>query len=288
MFTKEGARFSYEDLFSIYEKMGADYGIMIDVFKDREATLKSARNAIDIYNKHNYKFKLVLVAQGTSVEEYVKSYEDLLNLGSDFIAVGGLLKRRKNTARYVYVESLGFMSDVLKSLRNEFDPSWLFALGCYHPKRHKMFEEYGVWGSDYKGWIFQYKKRERLIQIHWENIIKQLNEVVGENSEATLSSFAVEIKKRRAKLIKYEKKDYNKSRRNLPVKDRNPLFIKLDSKLIHVLSDIQSVLYLDGSSSVIENELNSIILLASTSEQQIRFNQLRNLIRNLSSVRSNI
>jgi len=32
-------------------------------------------------------------------------------------------------------------------------------LGCYHPRRHALFDKHRVFGSDYKGWIFNYKHR---------------------------------------------------------------------------------------------------------------------------------
>lgn len=281
MFTKEGTKFSYKDLYNIYEEMGADYGIMMDVFGDSDATLESAKNALKIYKEKDYAFKLILVAQGTTVEEYIKSYEDLLNLGGEFIAVGGLLRKRVNTARYVYVKSLSFMVDVFKSLRYEFNPSWLFALGCYHPKRHKIFDDFGVWGSDYKGWIFQYKKRERMIQQHWEIIIKQLDGIATRDHDRLISKFRSAIGQRSAILADYEKSEYKKSRRNLSIADRNPSFIKLDNKLLLMLNEIQLVLSLNGTRSIIEVEKKTIIELALASEQQIRFDQLRSLISDL-------
>lgn len=42
MFTKEGATLTYEELFNTYKRMGVEYGVMIDVFHDMEATIASA------------------------------------------------------------------------------------------------------------------------------------------------------------------------------------------------------------------------------------------------------
>ena len=123
MFTKEGAQLTYSKLFKTYENMGATYGIMLDVFRDKDATIANAQDALAIYKKQEYPFKLVLVAQGTSVEEYLQCYEALLNMGGEHIAVGGLLQRRKNTARFVNVRDEDFMIDVLSSIRERFNPS---------------------------------------------------------------------------------------------------------------------------------------------------------------------
>jgi hypothetical protein len=35
----------------------------------------------------------------------------------------------------------------------------MFVLGSYHPKRHALFEKHRLFGSDYKGWIFNYRHR---------------------------------------------------------------------------------------------------------------------------------
>ncbi len=84
VFQKEGSGFlSYNHLFKIYEKMGADYGIMIDVLKDKKATLESARDAIEDYEKGNWSFRLIGVAQGNSAEEYLSCYDELREMGFD-------------------------------------------------------------------------------------------------------------------------------------------------------------------------------------------------------------
>lgn len=165
IFGKNGCTIDYDELFSRYDRMGTHFGIMIDVFRDGNATLKSADQALRVYNKNRKKhsFKLVAVAQGNHLEEYLECYRKLRK-DFEFIAVGGLLKKRENTARYVHVRDENLLYDVLEAIRKEFNPKWLFALGCYHPLRHKKFEQLGVWGSDYKGWIFQYKQKTHIVK----------------------------------------------------------------------------------------------------------------------------
>ena len=132
--------------------------MIIDTLRDPNETIRSARKALKIYASNNakYKFKLIAVAQGKTLDEYLKCYEKLQQQ-FEYVAVGGLLKKGENSARWVRVQDEQFMYDVLTAIKRDYSPDWLFALGCYHPSRHKKFEEIGVWGSDYKGWIFNYK-----------------------------------------------------------------------------------------------------------------------------------
>jgi len=165
IFGKCGCRLSYEELFQTYQGMGTDYGVMIDVFKDPEGTLESAHQAMQIYKSRKWPFTLVGVAQGVTVDDYLRCYEGLIKLGFTHIAIGGLLKRRENTVRYVHVRDEGLLENVLKAVRENFDPAWLFVLGVFHPKRIALLKEYGVWGSDYKGWIFNYVKKDEMIKL---------------------------------------------------------------------------------------------------------------------------
>ena len=86
-------------------------------------------------------------------------YIDLKNLGYNHIAIGGMLIRKENSARYVNIRDESFLRKVLAKIREHDPEGWLFALGCYSPKRHSAFLQYSVFGSDYKGWIFQYSEK---------------------------------------------------------------------------------------------------------------------------------
>jgi hypothetical protein len=150
---------NYEDLFIKYKEMGADYGVMIDVLRDAKATIKSAQAALQAYDPKVHHFKLVAVAQGTTVKEYLDCYKKLREMGFKYIAVGGLLHKTERTVRYMRVRDEKLMREVLRKIREQFNPEWLFVLGCLHASRLKLFKELKVWG-DYKGWIFEYKKRD--------------------------------------------------------------------------------------------------------------------------------
>lgn len=192
IFNLGGYKSGYADLFALYEEMGTDYGVMIDVFRNSHATLESARKALAAYDPKKHHFQLVAVAQGKTVEEYLDCYRQLRSMGFKYIAVGGLLQKVARTARYTRVRDENLMRQVLRRIREEFDPEWLFALGCLHPSRLQLFQELDVWG-DYKGWIFEYKKRDESLC----ETIKQLtkNHLEHASPEFRRSAISEELKK---------------------------------------------------------------------------------------------
>ncbi|WP_258084318.1 hypothetical protein [Thermococcus thermotolerans] len=157
VFQKNGSNRSYPDLFNRYIDLGVQFGIIKDVLHNMKSTLKSAKEGIEIYQELGFyeKFNLIGVAQGKTVEEYIRCYEKLLDMGYEYIAIGGLLRRNGNS-NYVQVRSEEFLKDVVGTIQKEFSPKWLFVLGVYSPKRHQLLENLGVWGADYKGWLFHY------------------------------------------------------------------------------------------------------------------------------------
>lgn len=176
VFTKNGCLMDYQELFSIYDQMGVKYGIMIDFLNDKKKTIESAELAIDEYKSSKYHFELMGVAQGRNIKEYLECYHDLKDLKIEHIAVGGLLQKNINSARYVNVKSEIFLKDVLTKIREKHEKDWLFALGCYHPKRHKFFRELEIFGSDSKGWILNYKTPAEMER----NAKKRLNDINSE------------------------------------------------------------------------------------------------------------
>src|SRR5713101_254012 len=69
IFTLKGATLTHEQLFNTYKRMGVKFGIMIDVFRDSQKTLESAKEALQFYEPFKDDFILVGVAQGKDVEE---------------------------------------------------------------------------------------------------------------------------------------------------------------------------------------------------------------------------
>ncbi|MCK9580676.1 MAG: hypothetical protein M0Q92_09530 [Methanoregula sp.] len=192
VFTKNGCMNGYDALLSTYTNMGADFGIVIDILKDKEKTLESAHRALKSYDKEHRPFKLIGVAQGNNIQEYLECYQSLKDMGYDHIAIGGLLKKSVNSARYVKVHDEKFLTEVVSEIREIYPADWLFLLGCYHPRRHKIFAENQIFGGDYKGWIFQYKppedwiksEHQYLTEFEQKNTVKNVDpELVKHRSE---------------------------------------------------------------------------------------------------------
>lgn len=287
VFTKGGCMMGgYEILFETYERMRTDYGIMIDVLKDKKNTLKSAESAIESYKSKDYDFRLVGVAQGKNIEEYLECYEKLKNLGFDYIAIGGLLVKNENSARYVRVRDEIFLLGVLKEVRKKYTDDWLFPLGCFHPKRRKDFEALNVWGSDYKGWIFNYKQKDQRIDEISDYLNKielkiklnspELNQLKKEQEEVRRK--LLKLKKERRKLHKNNENNehrieikelFNKIKLNEKIKE------DIDTRLLiarkEIIGDISNTDY----ASWIE-ELEDIIKMDA---QVYRFSQIRNYLK---------
>lgn len=163
VFTQEGGRLTYPQLFERYAAMGVQYGIILDVLRDARGTVESARQALQVFRRGRYPFRLVGVAQGKTLDEYLWSYERLREMGYTHIAVGGLLHKVANSARYTRVRSARFMATVLTALRERYPTAWLFALGCLHLDRLPLFRRLNVW-ADSKAWLFQYPDRAAYAQ----------------------------------------------------------------------------------------------------------------------------
>lgn len=145
---------TYSQLMARYEAMSCDYGIILDVLGDKDATIQSAEKGMSVYKQGDYTFQLIGVAQGKTSAEYVDCVKQLVNLGFNHIAIGGLLQKVENTARYVRVKSEDRMREIFDEVRKVWT-GWLFSLGTYHPRRIAIFEDYDIYGSDSKRWAFR-------------------------------------------------------------------------------------------------------------------------------------
>lgn len=160
VFTKDNCRFpSYPKLYHEYDKMNVDFGVIVDFLKDKDKTIQSASTAIEEHRLNKWKFNIIGVAQGTTINEYIESYLELKRMGYKYIAIGGLLEKRIKSARYVRIRYENLLWSTLSRIRLIDPNGWIFILGCYAPSRHYKFLKYGAFGSDYKGWIFQYEKK---------------------------------------------------------------------------------------------------------------------------------
>src|ERR1043165_559059 len=113
---------------------------------------------------------------------YLWSMERLAQFRDVELAIGGLLTRKVNSARYSSAGKIAELDEVLSALQKAHPRRELFVLGCYHPKRHRLFAARSVFASDYKGWIFNYEHRiDRLDNLHFE--LSQLEAQHGTSQE---------------------------------------------------------------------------------------------------------
>jgi hypothetical protein len=180
VFTKGGSSLNYPTLFHRYQEMHIERGIILDVLGDKKGTIESAKIGWEFYTGYEYDFTLIGVAQGKTISEYVNCYEKLLNFGYEEIAIGGLLTKRENTARYASSKR-DEISKVVKKIRSEWPGKRCFTLGVYNPKRHEFLEDLGVDAADYKGWIFQYEKKYEDPLCHHIDRIYQTRHFIEEN-----------------------------------------------------------------------------------------------------------
>ena len=154
----------YKCLFSEYKRMNANYGVIKDFYRDRHKTKESALQGFRIYKKYEFDkyFKLIGVAQGNSVAEYLRSYAEQKAIGFEIVAIGGLLDRMPPEVKIAKVRIKGevYIRNVLQALRQKYPNDVLFPLGAFNKRRVELFRQYDVWVSDYKGWIFRYDKEQ--------------------------------------------------------------------------------------------------------------------------------
>ncbi len=283
IFEKGSRELSYKKLYAIYERAKADYGVMQDILGDSTSTIKSARQALSEYGKEHREFKLVLVTQGTSIDEYLRCYEKLKKMGGEYIAVGGLLRRRERTARYMNVGSEVDMLNIIEAIRRRFDPEWLFVLGAYHANRHRLFTKLDVFGSDYKGWIFQYKHRRQII----ENFHQELSKIESGHIRTNLLQ---QVKGKRNRLARLEKqkrlfyinlKNTSKENRVLKAASRERLksiqeqLFDTDISLLQIRTAYISK---NGVPENYKNALSELISVTRLSDQKIRVREVHHYL----------
>jgi len=186
VFTKNGAILNYPELFERYNQMNIERGIMLDVLGDWERTVDSAEVAMNTYSSLECNFKLVGVAQGKSLSDYLRCYENLKRMGFEEIAIGGLLTKKENTARFAS-SNREQIAEIVKAIKCEWPDDRVFCLGVYNPKRHEFLESIGADAADYKGWIFQYKKKYQDPRCHHVHRIYQTRCFIETNILSPLS-----------------------------------------------------------------------------------------------------
>ncbi len=145
----------YGELFRLYDHLNADFGAIKDYFRDYKKTIKSAERAVRTFRRGNYSFKLVGVLQGRDLEEYMESYRRMRDMGFRYFAIGGLLHKSEKS-NYMSVRDEDLLKSIVLNIKREQRDAWIFVFGSFGVRRRKLLEGLGVWGADYKGWIYRY------------------------------------------------------------------------------------------------------------------------------------
>ncbi|MBO8172414.1 MAG: queuine/other tRNA-ribosyltransferase [Bacillaceae bacterium] len=154
--------FNPERVAKLYNDLGFDYGISTDhlavrtiKIRDKDnnlinkeltkhelrnrikISLENAEKFLNIHKQKKYKFIPIGSAQGYSPITYRNSVKELVEMGYEYIALGGLA--RSNTREIL---------SVLEKVKNVLKGRKLHLLGILRPKQLSVFEELGVYSFD--------------------------------------------------------------------------------------------------------------------------------------------
>lgn len=151
-------------------------------------------------------------------------------------------------------------------------------MGCYHPSRHKKFEILKVWGSDYKGWIFNYVSKIDSLKRHnnfltsfdlnngfikvFENLLKQSEEL-----EKDLENLRLEWR---------EEKDPS-AKRKLRIKI-NQKKLELEKTYAELLKERQHIARYNHLPAEYIEDLNNFERIVAMGEQEWRCDLLLRLV----------
>lgn len=98
--------YTTEEILEYYHQLGFNYGVSVDhlivgVFaeigvreKRYDITLKNALDFIQKHQERGYKFTPIGVAQGWSPESYANAVKELISMGYNYVALGGVARER--------------------------------------------------------------------------------------------------------------------------------------------------------------------------------------------------
>ncbi len=145
---QENPPYKSEEMLDYYQMLGFDYGVSIDhlIFaeleKERErrweVTLKNAEDFLRLHRSGKYTFTPIGVVQGWSPESYRRGARELIKIGYDYIAIGGLVR---STTKDII--------DILKSVQEELrSDTRVHLFGVNRPKYIGLFMSLGVTSFD--------------------------------------------------------------------------------------------------------------------------------------------
>jgi len=155
--------YSVENVARLYEKLGFDYGVSVDHLvvdyvmvkdetngkktkkllskheKDRriKITLENAETFLKVHRKKRYNFIPIGVAQGYDLDTYRNSVNALLEMGYEYIGIGGLVQYKSD-----------FILEVLKEIHPLIKGIKVHLFGVLRPKHLSDFKNLGVTSFD--------------------------------------------------------------------------------------------------------------------------------------------
>lgn len=251
--------YNTENISNIYDKLGFDYGVSIDhlavdyiltkdeqsgrrkkTFLDErdkkervEITKKNAKKFKYFHDKNEFSFIPIGVAQGYDTSSYIESVEALVNMGYDYIGIGGLVQYKSET-----------ILNLLKELRPFTKGLKLHLFGILRPNYLVDFEDLGVTSFDSasffrKAWL---KSKQNYLSLNgeWYSAIR----VPQSNNprlikNANLNGFSSDDLKRMEKsaldaLIKYQDE-------NMDINKVIDIVLEYDNLLLRGSSDVKNL-----------------------------------------------
>jgi len=155
--------YSVENVAAIYDRLGFDYGVSVDHVAARyvlvrnqetgkrerrflskeekdtriQITLENAERFLKLHTKLGYSFVPIGVAQGYDLHTYRRSVQALVEMGYEYIGIGGLVQYQSS-----------FITNLLKTIEPLIRGKSVHLFGISRPESVKEFEMLGVTSLD--------------------------------------------------------------------------------------------------------------------------------------------
>jgi len=155
--------FSVENVANLYDELDFDYGVSVDhlvvdyiLVKDKKTgkrkkkvlskkekdrrikiTLKNAKEFLELHKKKKYSFTPIGVAQGYDLETYKNSVKALVEMGYEYIGIGGLVQYKTD-----------FILEILNEIQQFVDGVKIHLFGVLRPNHLRDFKKLGVSSID--------------------------------------------------------------------------------------------------------------------------------------------
>jgi len=143
--------FKTKDIMEFYDELKFDIGVSIDhlinpavesqKYFRKKLTIKNAEEFLNRHKSKGYSFTPVGVCQGWDVESYTESVKEILDIGYDYIALGGIARAQTS----VVIKILKSISPLIKKEHNEIE---LHLFGVARLEAIRLFRSLGVTSFD--------------------------------------------------------------------------------------------------------------------------------------------